>query len=326
MPVEDEDVEVFNITSSVSYGTLHSNAEGIIPAGSFPVGSPGDVIELTSAYALKARLILAATPEKAIKANIVVKYLVENLYATTEPLSVDLYLIDDDNPDADMPLVASAAIGTTAAFPLQSNVTKNYRVRPITVDENLNKGSFNPDAEQPFTLQGAAARPQLLFAEYSTEGSTIAGADLYSDVVPENTWDADGSLVRAYYSGEFAANGNSKTIALIFDGTTILTKTTTQSGGAWLIEAHFIRSSSDELRITGQLTFPTGTIAETYTDDLVIDPTAPLLLILKGTSAANNDIVARYGYGETMSAPISTAVYLTGGGVLLTGGGVYLTE
>lgn len=331
--LDTEEIDRYNVTKDIAWDPVFTTADGILPAKGVTVamGDPGDVIEFSSAsYPLTLRFELGSTADDAVLRNLDITYVAENLYTETPSSRANIYIQDLDNTTSDLIPVGQGDSGTSIYVPIQNSIAKNYRVFPFAIDEQFNqerKNRFSQNYQDVSVPAIAAPAPAALFSFYADVGSTTGGADLCTGLIPENTYDADGASVSANYEGEFAANGNTKTFDVTLDGNNIFTASVTKSGGAWKLVVETVRSGVDTVRCHVTLSYPTGTIAQTYTTDVVVDPASPMLLTLTGTSTANNDFAARMGYGWYLKAPPAVAVeYLTGGGDFLTGGGDLLTE
>lgn len=161
-----ETINVYNVTTSTSLGTLVSDANGVIVEGSFPSVSPGDLIRFSHAtYPGLAYATLQATQEDAYLAveNDSSCFVVENLYTpTTNTRMADLYARDADNPDVPPFRIGGGKTGETAYIPFpQAAVVKNLDIFPIALDENLNpaRTDFYTTNFQPLAIPALPTGP-----------------------------------------------------------------------------------------------------------------------------------------------------------------------
>src|SRR5438445_8638262 len=114
-------VNVTNVTTSSSLGTLVSDSHGIIAQGSF-TATAGDVIEIShGTYPLKCRFTLADTQANAyLRPGIynTVAYVAQNLYtATTTSPTAEVYVSDRDHPEIQPMKLTDAKANATTAVP-----------------------------------------------------------------------------------------------------------------------------------------------------------------------------------------------------------------
>lgn len=146
--------------------------------------------------------------------------------------------------------------------------------------------------------------PRSIFTYFENEDSSVAGRDLYAGIIPGNTWDADGTVVEAFYKWTFAANGNTKTPTVYINATSIFTISTTQNSGAGHLRVELMRDSSSTLRVS--IIDLAGTYnPDTYTTVTTLDFTVPILLRLFGASTVAADFTAKFGYAKRISAPMA---------------------
>lgn len=331
-PLASDSLDVDNITTSSSIGTVDTDAEGFVDATYFTGVTPGDVVEFSHAtYPGLFRLTLGSSQADAQlrdQNGSKILFIVENLFVdVTASDNAFAYVTDLNQPNLPRQFIGKVETGTNLIPYLKPNKAQNLRVSLVSqsgerqlTTQDLSQAEFD-DVDIP----AAAPAIQTLFAFPDDAGSTSGGLNLYIGTIPDHTYDAEGAVVREYVAGEFATNGNTKTFDVTLDGNNIFTNTGTKNGGAWFIAIHTMRSSSDELKCHVTLTYPGADPFETYTDGVVVDFDSPLLLTVKGTSTATNDIIAHYAYAERLSAPPAEVTYLLGGGVILRGGGESLT-
>lgn len=297
---EDDDFEAYNVTQNVGLGTVHTDGFGIVPAGHF-TASPGDIAEFShGSYPLKFRVTLGATPELAAN-NLAVRYVAENLYDTTEPLSVELQLRDTDNPDAEPIRVGSGAPGDTVKFPLTSNVPKSFEVVPVTTDQNLNRGTFNETNKQTFSTKGAVIIP--LWNLYDDVSNGDGDNDLFVGIIPDSLMTSNGDRVECLFAGQYASNSNEKYPVFKLKGTTIYAAAESPTGGFWKAEFSITRTSSTVARVEFALfTILSNEVVTTVIDVSGLDFTAPLTVICHATSDANDDVTLKVSHGTFYAA------------------------
>lgn len=311
--IDTEEFDVFNVTQSISLGTRFTDANGIMLAGLFPVGAANDVLQFSSgSYPFTLQLKAGATPELAVTNNLFVKYTVENLYDTTEPLLAEIYLIDDDNPDVPPVRVGSGSAGASVSFPLQSNVAKSFRVRPITVDENLNRGRSDPDADQPFTLTGTLI--QSLWSAFTNVSNATGDDDLFVGIIPNDLMSTDGDWIEAMFAGTYVTNADEKYPVFILDGHNIYAAAESPAGGSWKALLTITRSSASTARC--EISFFTilsgSEVVTAITDISTLDFAAPLTVVCHGISDSNDDVVLKVTNATYYTAPPASHDYLTG--------------
>lgn len=130
-----EILDVYNVTASVSLGTVTADGEGVVAEGSFSA-SPGDVIEYSSgSYPLTFRQTLGVDQDAAysMAENNIATYVLENNYAaTTESETADIYLEDLDTTGQKPIYLGNAPAGSTTVLPYQTGVNKNIRLRLVS--------------------------------------------------------------------------------------------------------------------------------------------------------------------------------------------------
>jgi hypothetical protein len=326
IPLNTETLDVQNLTTSTSLGTVDTLPDGIVEESFFTSVVAGDVVEFSHAGDPNTfRLTLGSTKAQAytLLVNAPVAFVVENL-VSGENTSTDAYayITDISQPNLPPQYVGKVAPGQNL-IPYQTANPQNIRVHLVSQSDKRQLTTWDlAQAESAdLAVPAAAVSPRLLFSFISDVGSTMGGADVFTDLIPENTFDGDGAVVRAYFSGLFAANAHTKYFTLSLDGAAAyFTTSTTQNGGSWHIETSIIRVAADTVRFHTAFTRSAGDGFEQWADDQVVDLLAPLLLTFSGDSDANNDYVAKFGYAERLLAAPSSP-YLLGADTtdLLTG-------
>ena len=151
--VPSETINAYNVTAASSLGTLASDADGVIAAGSF-TANVGDVVRFYhSTYPGEIRLTLRATSAEAFTdpEGTAVSLVLENqMVSTTASPAGQIYLTDTAQPDVKPIYLGNAVSGTTTLFPYQSSIAQSVRVYAISQDE-----------------LGRASTLDLAFAEYA---------------------------------------------------------------------------------------------------------------------------------------------------------------
>ena len=161
VPVASATINVYNVTAASSLGTISSDSSGVVAEGSF-TANVGDVIQLSHAtYPLTQRFTLRATLEEAYTAaeDNIVSYVLENLYAEeTAGRYAELWAHDIDNPAVAPVLVGGGYSGETVEISVQKSIDTNWRIYPVTVDENLNRArtDFNSSNYEDVAIEASS--------------------------------------------------------------------------------------------------------------------------------------------------------------------------
>lgn len=118
-----------------------------------------------------------------------------------------------------------------------------------------------------------------------TGEDTLMGYVMAANLLANN---GESLLVRAH--GTFAANGNTKTLKVLFGATTLFTKTNTSNNIDWTLEIEIIRTGAATQKCNVKYMASSGAIDSNYsatTENL----TSALTLSIKGEGTADNDIV-----------------------------------
>ena len=249
-------ITAYNVTAASALASTSSDSDGNVAAGTY-TGTVGDIIRFGhGTYPGYIYFTSTATAAEAYTHpdNIEVAYVAENLAANLlEGQMVELYATDTDNPDVTPWKIGEGKTGTTVEIPFQSNVAKNLRIFPRTIDSKLGRvrqtfnittgsqtvavpatdtfaalapldpwhsvrrNSVDTDFE---TYDTRASRPLFEhFVTRTTTATTEQTLHLYN--VARSQFSANGDTILAEYSGTLAANANDKIIRLYFAGTEI---------------------------------------------------------------------------------------------------------
>ena len=135
-------ITAYNVTAASSLSSTSSDSDGNVAAGTY-TGTVGDIIRFGHAtYPGYIYFTSTATAAEAYTHpdNIECTYVAENLAANLlEGQMVELYATDTDNPDVTPWKIGEGKTGTTVEIPFQSNVAKNLRIFPRTIDSKLGR-------------------------------------------------------------------------------------------------------------------------------------------------------------------------------------------
>lgn len=138
-PLGSAVLDVEDITTSTSLGTIAADAEGYVAEGSHGV-SPGDIVEYShGSYPLKFRQTVTTTQDEAYlhPENSTIRYILENSYASTsESKFAKVYIEDLDDPTQKPFFAGIAVAGETTKIPYQSSIAKNLRLHLVSIDES----------------------------------------------------------------------------------------------------------------------------------------------------------------------------------------------
>lgn len=135
-------ITAYNVTAASSLSSTSSDSDGNVAAGTY-TGTVGDIIRF--GHATYPGYIYFTSTAAAAEAythpdNIECTYVAENLAANLlEGQMVELYATDTDNPDVTPWKIGEGKTGTTVEIPFQSNVAKNLRIFPRTIDSKLGR-------------------------------------------------------------------------------------------------------------------------------------------------------------------------------------------
>jgi len=134
----NESINAYNVTASSSLGTLSSDSNGQIAAGSF-TATLGDIVEFShSTYPGTMRLKLRATSEGAFtdpEYPSTVFVLDDPRTAVTTSKTVQLYLADTAQPTVRPMYVGNAKAGGVTKIPYKSPLAQTVRVYAVSEDE-----------------------------------------------------------------------------------------------------------------------------------------------------------------------------------------------
>jgi len=137
--------------------------------------------------------------------------------------------------------------------------------------------------------------------QYTPVGNT-AGVltTLYSYSLPANALDVAGKALRIKSCGKLAVNANSKTINLLFGGTTLATYTGTASGLAWEVEASVIKTGASTQAWSAKLSI-SGLASLLFNGTSAEVDTAAIAIVTQGNGAGASDVVGTMQVTEYLS-------------------------
>lgn len=152
-----ETIDAYNVTAASSLGTIASDTNGIVAAGSF-TATAGDVVEFShGTYPETFRVTLAATQALAytIKGNNITSYVMENLQTKQTSTVALLYAGDNDNPNVEPVLIGSGQSGETVEINYSTTVAKNLRIYARSQnDQQIARTNFDTAAYDDVTVPG----------------------------------------------------------------------------------------------------------------------------------------------------------------------------
>lgn len=307
-------IDVYDVTGAGSLGTIASDANGVVVQGSKTGTQAGNVIELSVAgEPLTQRFVLQATQAEAYTAvgNNFASYVVENLFtSTTNSSVVHLYGEDLDNPLTEPIYLGQGLAGTTAEIPYQTILTKNLRIKAISIDDNQNRSSANLQAVtnyQDITIPGS--NTTLLFSHFADAATTGTSEQvLYTDTLPANTFAVNGDVISVKYAGIFDATNTASMIIVSLGGTAIFTTDDFVSlildGTHWEVNLWIVRVNNTTLRCTVSFLSPgeDAFIQYTLKTGLALATTA-YDIELKAQTDTAGDVTAKMAHAVYMAAP-----------------------
>ena len=159
-PSASEIIDVYNVTAASSLGTVTSDTNGIVAAGSF-TATDGDIVEFSHAsLPLTFRLKLAATAALAYTQNTITAYVMENLATLNATDTALLYAADLSNPNVEPVFIGSGKSGTTVEINYTTNVAKSLRIYPISQnDKEFAKTHFDTSGYDDISIPALAYQP-----------------------------------------------------------------------------------------------------------------------------------------------------------------------
>jgi hypothetical protein len=296
IPLIGETVDVQNITTASSLGTLDTDSHGFIQADLFSGVTVGDEVEFSvSGYPNTYRLVLTATEDEAYTTLSEASFIVENLFGgATDSQTAELYVQDLDDPTAKVVRLGEGSIGENR-FHYTSNATKNLRVFAVAKadDGKLASTNFTDSPNADLFVPGNSQRS--IFDHFDLATTAGTGVEtLYSGDVPGNTLQTDGDKLRLYYAGQFPT-ANAKEITFFGFGSDLL-NTTTSATGHWSCDIEIIRNSSTSLRYSATM-LAAGSIIGKFTAELTtLDLTADTSIDVTADDTASGDTETHFGY------------------------------
>jgi hypothetical protein len=322
-----EILNVQNITTSSSLGTLQSDNDSNIAGGSFSA-SAGDIVEFSSgSYPGVFRQILAATLADAYSdpRNNWMSFVAEDLSTAATLKAVDIYVGDATNTAIKREFLGNAKPMTIAQISYQSSVAKTARIFVVGKDTNNKFSQHNLDLadfqDVGIPALGGGSSFEALsehYADRTTSGTTTE--TLWTDSLAAGKLAVNGDRLEAQYSGIFAANGNSKSLTVNFAGTDIFaTGGLTENATHWWINISITRVNSTTVRCAVEaMTGVHFTPVYTEITGLTLSNAYDLLLKARTITAAG-DLTAKKGWLEFRASAYQTAVTYLGETVTYNG-------
>lgn len=152
--------------------------------------------------------------------------------------------------------------------------------------------------------------PKSIFAFDEDVDSTTVMSDMMGGVVPEGMFAAGKYVLRATYTGVFAANDNAKFFEYAIGSTAVFADEVDRNSGAWRLEVLAMRDGTDSLRVFTRLSF--GTYIEEQDEPVTgVDFDDLINFRLRGSSDDAADFTARSGFAERIAAPADAPDGLT---------------
>lgn len=190
------------------------NSSGIVPQGSLANASAGDIVKFTHAsYAGVFRLKMTANQidayyEPEYRAS---TFVVENLQTATTAGLVDLYARDTDNPDTPDLFLGTASPASTVEIPLQTNITKNYRVYPVPVAaKNITQTPIDVDNYEAIAIPSTGVTSSLASTTEmltGTEAAKVVSPDVLAALWEQGSNIASSGTISVGEGGYFNITG-----------------------------------------------------------------------------------------------------------------------
>lgn len=186
-------------------------------------------------------------------------------------------------------LIGIVAIDGLIEYGDGQTMVLNNSTAPTRLIERLNRGmQYQAGSSQavgwgPIVWQSSTLK---------TANRGAAESALASGTLPGNALDKDKTQIACEAWGNYAANGNTKTLRAYAGDTLIHTNVTTTSGGGWNARWWIVRTGSDTQTGSGLVVSATPSAGPTATTTL--DDGASITLRLTGQGNATNDIVSSH--------------------------------
>lgn len=216
----NESINAYNVTASSSLGTLSSDSNGQIAAGSF-TATLGDIVEFShSTYPGTMRLKLRATSEEAFtdpEYPSTVFVLDDPRTAVTTSKTVQLYLADTAQPTVRPMYVGNAKAGGVTKIPYKSPLAQTVRVYAVSEDEEgqLSTLDVTRAEYEDVTVPGIGGTLSIVTktANYTTtDDDDVVLVDCTSGGITITLHAVATARPKPYYFKKIDSSGNAMTI------------------------------------------------------------------------------------------------------------------
>lgn len=189
VPLGSAVLDVEDITTSTSLGTVSADSDGYVAEGSHGA-APGDVVEYShGSYPLKFRQTLTTTQDEAYlhPENSTLRYILENNYASAEESKFARVYLEDNGDPTQKPIYLGVGIPGDNKFPFQSSIAKSMKVRLVSI---ANSGaqdtadlaySQSDDVSVPALAPGTVTSVAMTVPGFlSVSGSPITGSGTFA--------------------------------------------------------------------------------------------------------------------------------------------------
>lgn len=129
---------------------------------------------------------------------------------------------------------------------------------------------------------------QLCMQNSTTNSSSIGTVIL--NQCSSSSLSANGNVINFVYGGEYAVNGNNKSLSLEIGGTTVFSNSSNANGIAWQLSGTIIRQSSNVYRVI--INWTQGSSASvTYYTGTVTDFSPLVISLVAGTATTTGDLL-----------------------------------
>lgn len=216
----NETIDVYNVTASSSLGTLTSDANGQVAAGSF-TATVGDIVEFShGTYPGTMRLKLRATSEEAFtdpEYPSTVFVLDDPRTAVTASKTVRVYLADTAQPTVRPMYVGNAKIGGVTKFAYKTPLPQTVRVYAISEDEEGQLSTLEVEKAEyeDVTVPGIGGTLSVVTKTSSytiTDDDDVVLVDCTSAGVTINLHAVATARQKPYYFKKIDSTGNAMTL------------------------------------------------------------------------------------------------------------------
>ncbi len=311
------------VYGGASLGTVTVDEFGYVESQSLAASS-GTVVQFQHAtYPLKFLRTLADSIDEAVElfVNISPGFVVQDLStATREAIVYEMWVQNDDVPEAADRFLGFATAGATTSFGYESVSNQHLTVYGNPLTSNGERKYLSHRFAKPSAVFVASSLPDpgpsalnvvSLFDHYGDAPTTgTIEETLYSNTVAANQFAAGGDKIAADYSGVFAATGTNKRIKLYFDGVSVFDSgVVTENNKHWNLKVTFTRVSNTVIRAVA-LFASAVSWQPTYTALTGLDLSTANDIDLKATDGAGGNTVAKVGHAVFIPGVNDYVTYL----------------